>query len=77
MFDELDDLPLAEADRRIRERLDEIRAQMSGLGRYRASRIAAEVERRGRGGVASVAEELGIKPVAVYRVLSEAKKHRS
>lgn len=73
MFDEFDDLDLATADQRIRERLDELRAQMSALGQYRADRIRAAADEHGRGGAVIVARDLGITPVAVYRILDTAR----
>jgi hypothetical protein len=74
MSDEYDDLPLAEAERRLREEIEEHRAAMGRAGRRRAQLVAAEVQRRGRGGPAQVAAELGLSEPAVRKLVHEAKE---
>jgi DNA-binding MurR/RpiR family transcriptional regulator len=73
MRDEYDDLPLAEAEKRLRDEIEAHRQAMGPLGRRRAELVAAEVARRGRGGAAEVARELGLSEAAVRRLLHEAR----
>jgi DNA-binding MurR/RpiR family transcriptional regulator len=77
MPDEYDDLPLPEAEQRLRAEIEEHRSEMSRLGRRRARLIAAAVERHGRGGPAIVATETGLSVPAVNKLVHEDRKQRS
>lgn len=77
MFEELDALPLDQANRQILDEIDELKARMSELGRYRAARVAREAAARGRHGAVEVAAELGVERAAVYRLIVEARKHQA
>lgn len=74
MHDDYDDLPLAKAELRLRNEIEQHRAAMSQLGRRRAQLVAAEVKQRGRGGASQVATELGLTEGAVYKLVHEARK---
>jgi DNA-binding MurR/RpiR family transcriptional regulator len=74
MKDEFEDLPLTEADELLRAEIEAHRDAMRQLGRRRAALIEAEVQRRGRSGVAEIADELGLSQSAVRRVITEARR---
>jgi hypothetical protein len=73
MPDEFDAMPIAEAERRLREEIEEHRAAMERLGLRRAQLVHAEVARRGRGGAIEVAAELDLGEEAVRRLLRIAR----
>jgi hypothetical protein len=73
MPDEYDAMPLAEAERRLREEIEARRADMERLGLRRAQLVHAEVTRRGRGGAVEVAAELDLGEEAVRRLLRIAR----
>jgi predicted transcriptional regulator len=71
MTENLGELPLAEADRLARERIEHHRREMSVWRRARAERLAAE--RAAGRSVVDIAEELGVHVQTVYEVLRAAK----
>ncbi|GAA2159473.1 hypothetical protein GCM10009783_18810 [Glycomyces lechevalierae] len=76
MPDEYDELPLPEAEQQLRAEIEEHRTAMGRLGRRRAQLLADEVDRRGRGGPAQIAEELGLSLPAVNKLVHEARRAR-
>jgi DNA-binding CsgD family transcriptional regulator len=72
MTDDLDAMPLPEADRVARQQIEHHRAQMGRWRLRRAERVAAE--RAGGRSVAEVAEELGVHEQVVYDLLRTARK---
>jgi hypothetical protein len=74
MHDEYEDLPLAQAEQRLRDEIEAHRQAMGPLGRRRAELVAAEVARRGPGGAIQVAAELGLSEAVVRRLVHEARK---
>lgn len=72
MSEDLSALPLPEADRVVRERIEHHREQMGYWRRVRAERIAAE--RAGGLSVAQIADALGVHQQVVYELLRAAGK---
>lgn len=76
MPDEYDELPLTVAEQRLRTEIEDHRSEMGRLGRRRARLLADEVDRRGRGGPAQIAEELGLSLPAVNKLVHEGRQAR-
>lgn len=71
MTDDLSQLPIADADRIAREKIEHHRAEMGRWRQARADRVATE--RKGRR-VADIAADMGVHQQVVYDLLREAKK---
>lgn len=69
--DDLSALPLADADRLARARIEHHRAEMGRWRRLRAARVLAAVD--SGTSAAEVATELGVHVDRVYRLLREAR----
>lgn len=61
----------------LRRRYDQLTAEISEIARERGELIAGEVQRRGRGGIASLARELGIKEQSVRQAMVRDRERRS
>jgi hypothetical protein len=70
--EQLEGLPIAEADRLAREQIDRHRQEM---GRWRLARAERVAKERGAGrSVADIAADLSVHPQVVYDLLREARK---
>lgn len=72
--DDLADLPLADADRIARERIEAARTAMSHWRKVRATRLITERASGKR--VEEIAAEIGLSGATVYEVMSAGKKPR-
>jgi hypothetical protein len=71
MTEDLDRLPLAEADSLIRKEIEHHRAEMGRWRRARAHRVAAE--RAAGRSAPDIADVIGVHVTVVYELLREAR----
>lgn len=75
MTEDLGQLPLPEADRLARERIEHHRDQMGQWRRARAARVATE--RAAGRSVAEIAADMGVHEQVVYELLRAARRDAS